>query len=258
MNKLELDKQFDIKIVDKWQAPEENGAPLLTMHNIPLPLHNLAPRTIMRPKDWNIMRKACYENADYKCEICGKDLSEGGYNAHEVYDIDYTTQTTTFKRCVCLCSHPCHLDCIHTGRALTLFENGDKYTTLDQLLAGAEHAFTIISEYNKAHPEAEPLRAWQTWLDYLNNPILEKPMRELIEKYDIKFNRITTKWFKQKYWGNWKLIYDGEEYPTLFPTQKDWEEAMKKNNKKQKEIKEKWVEPRITEEETKKILENWS
>lgn len=94
---------FDRVNLTEWKAPEENDARLLTMPNVPLPLHALAPRNIVGPTEWNKIRKRCYVNANWKCEICGKELNPGEAQAHEVYSYDYKKQEAVFERPVCVC-----------------------------------------------------------------------------------------------------------------------------------------------------------
>lgn len=216
--------------LERWIAPEESGPKILTMPNIPYPLHNVAPRTILGRKVWDEMRKKCYADAKHKCEICG---AEGKMHAHELYDIDYTTQTAIFKRCVCLCPK-CHVKCIHTGRALTLYKKRSPLMTKEALLDGAEHAFKIIYEYNATHRSSEPLRVFSTWLDYMKEPDLKPYMEELIEKYEMAFYSVSQKWYDSKHWWKWSLVIGDKEYPTPYANKQEWEEAMAINNEKRK------------------------
>ncbi|MFA5449112.1 MAG: hypothetical protein WC292_01555 [Clostridia bacterium] len=59
---------------------------------------------VLSKKDWDILRKACYERAQYRCIICGK---EGDLDAHEVWNFDIKTKTQTLKDIIALCS-ACH------------------------------------------------------------------------------------------------------------------------------------------------------
>lgn len=92
-----------------WHPPEGGGAPLLCMPTVPLPLHKLAPRTIMGEYQWGKYRKQVYEEHEDTCEICGVacGIKRGEPNmrqAHEVYALDYNTRTSTFVRACCLCA----------------------------------------------------------------------------------------------------------------------------------------------------------
>lgn len=245
-------KGYDIKLVTEWHPPiqdaygEVDMRPLVAMVNLPKPLHGMAPRTLLGASTWNHMRKACYAEADYQCEICGArvgvDIEKRQLHAHEVYRIDYEKGESVFVRCVALCAL-CHLGCIHTGRACTLHRNGNPLYPKEFLLEGAEHAFKIISAYNKDHPQAG-LRAYQTFIDYLKCEDLKGEMEMLIDKYGIRFYGEDVK--KMAPWGEWVLKIGEQEYPTPYKSEKEWKEAMEEAGKKdtarilQKSMKEKF------------------
>lgn len=219
---------LNLEYVTSWAPPSSDDLrPLIAMPNIPRPLHGegCQPRTIYRPKEWNAMRRECYERANDTCEICGECPEDKRYrHCHEVMAIDYEKGTCTFMGCVCL-DAKCHLSCIHNGRAITLYSKNSPLITKEFLLEGAEKAFTIISSYNRDHPEAD-LRAYRTYIEYLKFDELREPMLELIKKYDISFYSEDPK--KMAKWSDWKLILDGEEYPTPYKNEKEWEKAMEK------------------------------
>ena len=221
---------LDLKYITKWEPPTgDDLRPLIAMPNIPRPCHRQAPRTILGATMWNKMRKACYAAANDTCEICGERPENlRRRHSHEAFDIDYEKGTVSFIRCFCLDS-VCHLACIHTGRAITLYKDGNPLYPKEFLLEGAEKAFTIIASYNKDHPEAD-LRAYSTFLEYLKFDELREPMLELIRKYNIKFYMEDPK--KMAKWGDWKLIIGNQEYKTPYKSEKDWEQAMKEQNEK--------------------------
>lgn len=197
------------------------------MPNVPYPTHGLAPRTVLGRKVWDQMRKQCYADAGHHCEVCG---AEGVMHAHELYDIDYENQIVTFKRCVCLCPL-CHLRCIHTGRALTLYKKNSPLMTRSALIEGAEHCFKLIHKYNSTHRSSEPLRVFSAWLDYAKESEIEQVMEELFDKYEMKFYKVNQKWYDSKHWGNWRLVIDGKVFPTPYANVEEWQAAMEKNNK---------------------------
>lgn len=220
----------DYKVIYKWTDTGENGARLMTMPNIPTPLQGsgMQPRTIFGTSMWNKIRKQCYADADYHCQICGRDCSDSIMHCHEVYSIDYRKHTSKFERVVALCPL-CHVKGIHSGRALTLYKKGVSYMSKDKLLEGAENAFQIISEYNQKHP-TKPLKAFETFIDYAKQPTLMMEMNRLIKKYNMDFYRINEKCWSRKNWNDWRLIIDGVEYPTIYANREEWEEAMEINN----------------------------
>lgn len=76
---------FDIEKVTKWQCPDGTGIPLITMPNVPRPLHGqgMQPRTIFGKTTWDFMRKSAYYSAGYKCEICGCEPKKGDLHCLE-------------------------------------------------------------------------------------------------------------------------------------------------------------------------------
>lgn len=231
LKKLAESYGLDLQYVTSWVPPSgDDLRPLIAMPNQPRPLHGegCQPRTILRPKDWNAMRKKCYEDAGLRCQICGaevgKDIEKRQLHAHEVMAIDWEHGTSTFLGCVATCFLD-HIGCIHNGRAITLYSKNSPLITKEFLLEGAEKAFTIISSYNRDHPEAD-LRCYSTYIEYLKFDELREPMLELIKKYDISFYSEDPK--KTAKWGEWRLLLDGEEYPTPYKNEKEWEKAMEK------------------------------
>lgn len=222
--------EFDLKKVASWVAPKpgEDGAKILTMPNVPHPLHGLAPRTIMGKSTWDHVRKKCYFDANYKCEACGKELQNGECQAHELYTYDYLHGTAKFERCVCLCK-TCHVRGIHSGRALTLFRKGSPIMPKSLLLEGAENLFRVLHEYNIKHPKEQPLRAYATFLDYMKYPELNYEMRQLIDRYDVKFYQENPTFMAK--WSDWKLIIGDKEYPTPYKDRDEWEKVMEEKEK---------------------------
>ena len=174
------------------------------------------------------MRKKCYYDAGYKCEACGKTLGPGECQAHELYTYNYVAGQAKFERCVCLCKQ-CHVQGIHSGRALTMYKKGNPLMTRQMLLDGAENLFRVLHEYNVAHPDEEPLRAYATFVDYARWPELHDDMMALIKKYDVKFYQANPAFLAK--WGDWKLTIGNKSYPTPYKDKLAWEIAMAANDK---------------------------
>lgn len=216
---------LSLEYVTSWVPPSSDDLrPLIAMPNIPRPCHSLAPRTVLGATEWNKMRKECYERANDTCEICGEcPEDKRKRHAHECYLIDYEKGTCTFVGVFCICALD-HLGAIHTGRAITLYSKNSPLVTKEFLLEGAEKAFSLIHAYNKEHNA--DVRLYSTYIEYLKHDELREPMLELIKKYDVKFYSEDSK--KIAPWGEWRLILDGEEYPTPYKNEKEWEKAMEK------------------------------
>lgn len=237
MAKTKIDpfKEYPVEERLKWMCPEGGGAPLLTMPNIPKPLHGCSPRSYMGNVAWNKARKTAYYKAGYKSEISGILCAEpGSLHAHEAYDINYVTGECVFKRIFAITPQE-HVYFIHSGRALTLYKNGNPLYTKEKLLAGVENGFRMIYEWNKAHPREKKLKVYKTFLEYLKQDELVEEMKNLIFVYEIEF------WGENKKvrcdWEDWKLIIpkpDGtkEVHPTPYKDEHEWEEAMQEASKK--------------------------
>jgi len=220
-------------IVTEWKAPEEIKGPdarILTMPNIPQPLHGkgFQPRTIVSPSKWTIMRKKCYMRAGYKCQACGKDVSKKGTaHAHELFSIDYATGTSKFERLVCLCEE-CHVRFIHSGRMFTMLKKNSPLMTRDRVLEGIEHGFKIIKEYNDAHDE--PIYPFAAFITGLEDDRIADDVAKLIEKYDMKFYGHISEKMGAARWQDWKMIFNGKEYRTIYADQDAWEQAMEEQH----------------------------
>lgn len=255
-------KGYSCKLADKWVAPEDGGAPILSMPNVPHPLHTLAPRTIFGATTWNHMRNRCYYEANYTCEACGakvkteyyedgsikhqyhKDgtIAKRNLHAHELYTYDYEKGTAKFERCVALCEC-CHVRFIHSGRMLTMYKKGDPLTTEERVLEGLEHGFEQIKKYNDEHKGGEKLRVYYAVIEYTEEPTIGDKVKELIDKYNIEFYMPDGEMYPKgtPVWGHWKLVIGDKEYKSPFNSQKDWEKAMEKNNKEQLEKRISWI-----------------
>jgi hypothetical protein len=218
----------DLIMVDYWECPKENGAPILTMPNVPHALHGegLQPRTIYGRTTWDFMRKSCYANAGYASEVSGEVPPKGQLHAHELFSYDYLKQEGVFVRCVALTKM--EHDFIHSGRLLTMYRRGNPLYPKTYLLRVVENGFNIIYQYNKEHPDEEPLRCYATFLDYLAVPDLTQEMSDLIDRYNIKFYAEDLP--RPKRWRGWHVIVGNKRYDTPYECQGDWEKAMAKRN----------------------------
>lgn len=251
-------KGYTCKLVDKWVAPEEGGAPIITMPNVPKPLHGPGhqPRTILGTTTWNHMRNRCYFEAGYKCEACGAKVKTEFYDngavkhqyhddgtipkrnlhAHELYTYDYNKGTAKFERCVALCEC-CHVRFIHSGRMMTMYEHKDPLMPAEAVLEGIEHGFKQIKDWNDTHKGSEKLRACSVLIDFTTDIEIGHKVQDLIDKYEIEFYMVTG----DAAWSDWKLIIGDKEYPTKYANVKEWEEAMEKNNAEQLEKRNTWA-----------------
>lgn len=214
-----MENKYDIKPIKKWRSPLVDGAPLLTMPNIPQALFGCAPRVYMSKTAWDLMRKKCYMEANYKCQACGRYLGHGRCHCHECYTIDYKKAVSEFARPICLCPE-CHTVMIHSGRALTLFKNGDPQMDLMRMLTAVQRGFKLIQVWNRQHPTEEPLRVSDTFLEWAKQPELADDMERFFQIYEVKF--YTAK--EPKGWRKWKLRIGDKVYDSPYRTYEDWAE----------------------------------
>lgn len=224
-------EEYDVIMVNHWECPVDNGAPILTMPNIPHALHGegLQPRTVLGRTTWDHMRKACYANADFKSEISGEVPPKGQLHAHELFSYDYDKQEGIFQRCIALTK--LEHDFIHSGRLLTLYARNNPLYPKSYVLKVIENGFNIIDTYNQEHPDQKPLRCFATFLDALKNPTIAFEVAELIEKYHIKFYNANIP--RSKRWKGWHVIIGNKRYNSPYTNQDDWEVAMRKRNEEE-------------------------
>lgn len=257
-------KGYTCKLVDKWVAPEGDGAPILTMPNVPHPLHGPGhqPRTILGKTTWDHMRNRCYYEAHYACEACGAKVKTEYYDdgtvrhkyhddgtvakrnlhCHELFSYDYNKGTARFERCVALCS-TCHVGFIHSGRMLTMYKKGDPLTTAESVLNSIEHGFKQIKKWNDDHYGEEKLRAYFALIDFTEDEVIGEKVKELIKEYDIEFYMPDGELFPKglPVWSGWKLIIGDREYESKFHSQGEWQKAMAKSNEEQLKARTSWI-----------------
>lgn len=217
---------YKVEKTETWKCPAGTGIPLITMPNVPRPLHGLPPRKIMGQANWDRMRKRCYYDAGYKCEICKCEPPKGQLHAHELYSYDWLEGTGKFERCIAICKQD-H-DFIHSGRLITMLKNGNPLYPKSYVLGVVEKGFKLISEYNATHRNKKPLKAYSTFLEYLKVPEIREDMEKLIKKYGIEFYEEPTHIAK---WSDWRLLYGTKEYPTPYKDVAEWQTAMEQNAK---------------------------
>jgi hypothetical protein len=169
--------------------------PELLLHpNIPKPLHGLAPRTLVKAKEWNEIRREAYGKNNYHCWACGvyraydlanlrfdNDFGES-LDAHESYTIDYKAKTVELKEIVALCKN-CH-NYVHSGRLNSMFEKGE-------------------------------VDAEDCWIVYTHGDSV------LIDGGLIPINTVDEKTYQEE-WGEWKLLFRGKDYGSIWKDYWDW------------------------------------
>lgn len=87
----------------------------LTIELVPLTSWYNNVRSKVSQEEWDIIRKKCYKNANYKCEICGGVGNKWPVECHEIWEYDDKKHIQKLVGFVALCPS-CH-EVKHIGRA---------------------------------------------------------------------------------------------------------------------------------------------
>ena len=127
-------------------------------------------RTMLRPKDWDIIRKEAYSRADGKCMICARKVKR--LEAHERWSYNEEKQVQKLEEVIAIC-HSCH-SVIHIGRtqligeeekAIAHFCKVNKCNYADYIKA--------LGKANEDHRRRNQIPEWGLDLTYLKR--YEKP-----------------------------------------------------------------------------------
>ena len=166
------------------QASWKRRPEVLLQQNLPKPLHQVNPRTILGDSWWNKTRQAAYESTAFHCIACGVYKNDAEFrhvlDAHECYEINYVKGLLKFLEVVPLCIS-CH-SYIHSGRLEMLLRKGEI-------------------------PQARYVKIIQHGDKVLRDAGLLKP-----EPYGGPFAE----------WSKWRLVIDGKKYPPKFKSYDEW------------------------------------
>lgn len=153
---------------------------------------------------WNALRKEVYRSSNYHCIACGVHQSEARgkqhLEAHEYYNMDYGKGRVEIVSIEPLCLY-CHTF-IHSG--LLSISVTKEWRTKEEAVEILEHGFKILADNN--------LQCF--------------PFTRLLaglfgaERYDVQSYKLNAK--KMPKWADWRLVWEGKEYPPKSPTYKDW------------------------------------
>ncbi len=121
-------------------------------------------RTILKPTEWQIVRRDALSRANGHCMICGKKTTR--LEAHERWAYDEKTCTQILTDVVAIC-HDCH-QVIHIGRTQLM---GDINRAIDhfQKVNNCSYSDYIkaLGEANKLHQRLSKVDEWKLDLSYL-------------------------------------------------------------------------------------------
>jgi hypothetical protein len=179
-------------------TPHFTRPELLTMPNVPPPMHGVAPRNILGRAWWKQTRQTAITVNNDCCWTCGRhsSMTQGkvkSLEAHECYDIDYPNGVMNFFGVAALCRF-CHCF-IHSGRSAMLVNTGlMQQATFKAII---DHGYEILAAVG-----LRPWRGTRAMVELGYKAEAEPPMAP---------------------WETWRLrIPNGREFPPLFPTEAEW------------------------------------
>ena len=121
-------------------------------------------RSILKPAQWDVVRRDAYARANGRCMICGRPASR--LEAHERWSYDEEKEVQKLEDVIAVC-HQCH-SVIHIGRtqlmgqediAIKHFMRVNKCTYADYIRA--------LGEANAVHRRRNEVGEWKIDLSYL-------------------------------------------------------------------------------------------
>ena len=121
-------------------------------------------RSILKPAQWDVVRRDAYARANGRCMICGRPAAR--LEAHERWSYDEEKEVQKLEDVIAVC-HACH-SVIHIGRtqlmgqediAIKHFMRVNKCTYADYIRA--------LGEANAVHRRRNQVGEWKIDLSYL-------------------------------------------------------------------------------------------
>ena len=121
-------------------------------------------RSILKPADWDKLRRYVYNKAGGKCEICGEKTSR--LDAHEKWSYDKKNKVQKLESIIAVCKK-CH-SVIHIGRT-QLMGNEDAAIEHFMKVNNCSYADYVkaLGEANKKHRELNEVDEWSLDISYL-------------------------------------------------------------------------------------------
>lgn len=156
---------------------------VLLSKQIPKPMHQVNPRTVMGSAWWDETRRAAYASTNHRCVACG-DYHPSRLEGHELYEIDYVAGRMVYLETVPLC-HLCHCY-VHPGRLQSLLDKGE--VSQEKFTHVMLHGDRVLKEAGLRRLESYPgpFAEWKTWRLVLNGKE-HKPVFKSYEAWLKKF-----------------------------------------------------------------------
>ena len=122
-------------------------------------------RSILKAKDWDIVRRDAYKRAGYRCRICGE---RGRMEAHEKWSYDEENALQKLEDVLALC-HACH-EVKHIERAYLVGRGADAMEQFMKVNACTQTDFhEELARVNEEHRRRNKIEEWTTDISWLKN-----------------------------------------------------------------------------------------
>ena len=121
-------------------------------------------RSILKSKQWDIVRREAYSRANGRCMICKRPAKR--LEAHEVWSYDIDSETQKLEDVVAIC-HACH-SVIHIGRTQLIGEEDRAIAHFCRVNSCKYPDYVrALGEANALHRERNKVAEWKLDLGYL-------------------------------------------------------------------------------------------
>lgn len=139
----------------------------LTIELVPKTSWYTNVRSKVSKAEWDVIRKRCYKEAGYKCEICNDVGPKWPVECHEIWEYDDEKLTQTLKGLIALCPD-CH-KVKHPGLAgingqtdLVLYQLSEvNQISIDEAISYLESCFDLYRKRSQFK--------WDVCIKYLDN-----------------------------------------------------------------------------------------
>lgn len=121
-------------------------------------------RSMLKPAQWDVIRRVAYKEADGKCMICKRPATR--LEAHEQWSYDEKRAVQKLERVIAVC-HACH-SVIHIGRTQLL---GDEEKAIAHFMKVNNCSYAdyvkALGKANEIHRRRNEIPEWSIDLTYL-------------------------------------------------------------------------------------------
>lgn len=157
---------------------------------LPLPIHGLAPRTLLSTEWWDAVRFNAYRSTNYHCIACSTRRGAADWckvlHGHEVYEVDYLLGRVTYVETVPLCPR-CHMFC-HPGYLNIKYQQGlIPYTEYATIIAHGQTVLRMAMITVDRISRSDQPPDWSDWRMVIGDAEY-KPLFKSIEDYNRHYN----------------------------------------------------------------------